>query len=93
LGAQQAADWGLIWRCVEDAELTAAVEEVAQRLAAAAPLGVARTKEAIYGSGTRTLAQQLDVERDTQRELGRTGDFAEGVAAFLQKRPPRFTGQ
>ena len=92
LGAQQAADWGLIWRCVEDAELTAAVEEVAERLAAAAPLGVARTKEAIYGSGTRTLEQQLDVERDMQRELGRTADFGEGVTAFLQKRPPRFTG-
>ena len=93
LGAQQAAEWGLIWRCVEDAELSTAIDELAQRLVEAAPQALARTKEAISESGVRTLEQQLDVERDMQRELGRTADFAEGVAAFLQKRPPRFTGR
>jgi 2-(1,2-epoxy-1,2-dihydrophenyl)acetyl-CoA isomerase len=92
LSAEQAAEWGLIWRCVEDTDLAAAVEDLARRLAEAAPAAVARTKQAIYGSIARTLEQQLDVERDMQRELGRTADFAEGVAAFMQKRAPRFTG-
>jgi 2-(1,2-epoxy-1,2-dihydrophenyl)acetyl-CoA isomerase len=92
LGAQQAAEWGLIWRCVEDSELSAVIEDLAQRLVEAAPAAVARTKQAIHGAGSRTLEQQLEVERDMQRELGGTADFAEGVAAFLQKRPPRFTG-
>jgi 2-(1,2-epoxy-1,2-dihydrophenyl)acetyl-CoA isomerase len=93
LSAEQAAAWGLIWRCVEDGELTGAVEQLAQHLAAAPTRGLARTKEAIYGSFGRDLAAQLDVERDFQGELGRSADYAEGVAAFAEKRAPRFTGR
>jgi 2-(1,2-epoxy-1,2-dihydrophenyl)acetyl-CoA isomerase len=92
LSAEQAESWGLIWRCVEDAQLKGAVDGVIEQLLAAAPLGLARTKEAIHASSLRTLEQQLDVERDLQRELGRTADFAEGVAAFTEKRAPRFRG-
>ncbi len=47
----------------------------------------------MYDGWARTLEQQLDVERDYQRELGRTADYAEGVAAFTQKRAPRFLGR
>ena len=93
LPAQQAADWGLIWRCVEDQELGATVDALAAQLASAPTLGLARTKQAIYGAWDRTLAEQLAVERDLQRELGWSQDYAEGVAAFIEKRTPRFLGR
>ncbi|HVY81482.1 MAG TPA: 2-(1,2-epoxy-1,2-dihydrophenyl)acetyl-CoA isomerase PaaG [Steroidobacteraceae bacterium] len=93
LSAEQAAEWGLIWRCVDDAELPTVVDQLARQLAAAPTLGLARTKEAIYTSGSRTLEQQLDLERDFQRELGYSADYAEGVAAFMEKRSPKFTGR
>lgn len=93
LSAEQAASWGLIWRCVEDAELAEVVEALARQFAVAPTRGFARTKQAIYESWGRTLEQQLDVERDYQGELGRTADYAEGVAAFGAKRTPNFTGR
>jgi 2-(1,2-epoxy-1,2-dihydrophenyl)acetyl-CoA isomerase len=92
LSAEQAASWGLIWRCVEDGELAGVVEGLARQFAAAPTRGLARTKQAIYGSWGRTLEEQLDIERDYQGELGRTADYAEGVAAFAAKRAPNFTG-
>jgi 2-(1,2-epoxy-1,2-dihydrophenyl)acetyl-CoA isomerase len=93
LPAEQAAAWGLIWRCVEDAELGAVVETLAQGFAGAPTRGLARTKQAIYESWGRSLTEQLDVERDYQAELGRTADYTEGVAAFAAKRTPRFLGR
>jgi 2-(1,2-epoxy-1,2-dihydrophenyl)acetyl-CoA isomerase len=93
LPAEQAAAWGLIWQCVDDAELAATVDRMASGLAAAPTLGLARTKQAIYGSWSRSFAGQLDVERDLQRELGWSADYAEGVAAFAAKRAPTFTGR
>jgi 2-(1,2-epoxy-1,2-dihydrophenyl)acetyl-CoA isomerase len=92
LSAEQAVQWGLIWRCVDDAELSTVVDGLATQLAAAPTRGLARTKQALYEGWGRTLEEQLDIERDYQRELGRTDDYSEGVAAFTQKRPPRFQG-
>jgi 2-(1,2-epoxy-1,2-dihydrophenyl)acetyl-CoA isomerase len=93
LSAEQAAAWGLIWRCVEDAELAPTVDTLAQQLAVAPTLGLAQTKRAIYAGWQQTLETQLDIERDAQRLLGESADYAEGVASFTQKRAPRFSGR
>lgn len=93
LQAEQAAQWGLIWRCIDDAEFKSAVDQLATQLAAAPTRGLARTKQAIYESWGHTLEEQLNQERDFQRELGRSPDYAEGVAAFTEKRTPKFTGR
>lgn len=62
LGAQEAAQWGLIWRCVEDAAFPQAIEELATQLAAAPTRGLARTKQALYESWGRPLVAQIDIE-------------------------------
>lgn len=92
LGAEQAEAWGLIWKCVDDDRLATEVDALARHLAQAPTLGLARTKQALQASGLNTLDAQLDLERDFMRELGRSADYREGVAAFLGKRAPRFTG-
>lgn len=93
LSADQAVQWGLIWRSVDDPELSTVVGALAAQLAAAPTRGLARTKQALYEGWDRTLEDQLNIERDYQRELGYTADYAEGVAAFTQKRPPQFKGR
>jgi 2-(1,2-epoxy-1,2-dihydrophenyl)acetyl-CoA isomerase len=92
LGAEQAAQWGLIWKCVAAADFENEVNAVARTLAAGPTLGYVRTREAIDQAATSTLDSQLDLERDMQRELGNSEDYAEGVKAFIAKRPPVFVG-
>jgi 2-(1,2-epoxy-1,2-dihydrophenyl)acetyl-CoA isomerase len=93
LPAEQAAAWGLIWKCVDDDALDAEVDGLAAKLAAMPPLGLAAIKRMIRSSWSRGLDEELDLQRDEMRRLGFTDDYREGVAAFLEKRPPTFTGR
>ena len=91
--AELAAAWGLIWRSVDDGDLTKTVDAIATQLASGPMLGLAKIKQAIYMSATHSFDEQLDYERDLMRELGRSHDYREGVAAFLEKRPAKFEGR
>jgi 2-(1,2-epoxy-1,2-dihydrophenyl)acetyl-CoA isomerase len=93
ISAQQAREWGLIWDVVEDAELMKTATDLARKLADGPTMALARIKAALNQASDNDLSAQLDVERDFQRELGRSEDFKEGVAAFLAKRKAEFKGK
>ena len=93
LSAEQAAAWGLIWQCVDDDAFDATVDKLLAHLATAPTRGLAATRRAMDASAHNTLEQQLALERDLQRELGYSDDYREGVAAFIGKRPARFSGR
>ena len=93
LSAEKAEAWGLIWKAVPDEELAAETMAMARHFATAPTKGLAFTKQALYASPHNTLQQQLALECGMMSELGRTEDYREGVAAFMEKRAPQFQGK
>jgi 2-(1,2-epoxy-1,2-dihydrophenyl)acetyl-CoA isomerase len=93
LSAEKAEQWGLIWRCVPDADLMQETMAMATHFATAPTKGLAFTKKALQASYANTLPQQLQLEGAMMRELGNSHDYREGVAAFIGKRPANFTGE
>ncbi|MCS4502702.1 2-(1,2-epoxy-1,2-dihydrophenyl)acetyl-CoA isomerase PaaG [Arhodomonas aquaeolei] len=93
LSADQAEAWGMIWRVVDDEQLAAEADALARHLAGQPTKGLSLIKRAINASWHNDLDQQLDLERDLQRAAGRTDDYREGVAAFMDKRDPQFQGK
>jgi 2-(1,2-epoxy-1,2-dihydrophenyl)acetyl-CoA isomerase len=92
LPAEKAAEWGLIWQAVDDADLASTVDKLAAQLATMPSKALVRTRQAMHAAPNHTLEQQLSMEGGFMRELGWSPDFAEGVAAFMEKRAPKFTG-
>lgn len=93
LTAEQAEQWGMIWRCVDDDQLMQEASAVAENLASQPTLALANIKRLLNGSFANTLDYQLELEKETMRHLGYSQDYAEGVAAFLEKRAPEFKGE
>ena len=93
LPAEKAAEWGMIWKAVDDDALDAEVDAVATKLASLPPLGLAAIKDMIRSSWQYSLDEELERQAGAMRRLGFTADYREGVAAFLEKRPAKFTGK
>ena len=93
ISAEQAEQWGMIWKSVENESLKDEAMAMAQHFASQPTKGLALIKRAIQASATNTFDEQLDLERDLQTLAGRTDDYREGVSAFIAKRKPAFKGQ
>src|SRR4029453_19040068 len=93
LSAEKGEAWGLIWRMVEDLELMAEARKLCVHFSEAPTVALALIKRVLDESWSNDLDAQLDLERETQHEASLTPDYAEGVRAFLAKRPPVFPGR
>lgn len=93
IDAEEAERIGLIWKVVDDAALMQTAQAQARQFAAGPTLGLGHIKQLLAASQNNELDAQLDLERDTQRELGRSHDYAEGTRAFLEKRKPVYRGE
>lgn len=93
LDASTAADWGLIWKAVPDEALHEEARALMEQFAQGPTVGFGLTKQAIHASTSNSLDAQLDLEAKLQKTAGQSPDYQEGVTAFLEKRPARFSGK
>lgn len=91
--AEQALEWGMIWQVAEDESLMEDAMVIAAKLAAQPPLAMQKTKELMNSAFEHTLDSQVERERLAMQYLGKTDDYKEGVAAFMEKRTPIYTGK
>jgi 2-(1,2-epoxy-1,2-dihydrophenyl)acetyl-CoA isomerase len=91
--APQALEWGLVNRVVPDGELLTEARALLERLASGPTVAYANAKRLLNRRLYADLEGQLEAEAQAQREQGATADFLEGVVAFAEKRPPRFSGR
>ena len=93
LPAEKAEMWGLIWKAIDDLELMAQAHRLCVHFTEVPTVALALIKRILDEAWSNDLDTQLELERASQREASLSPDYAEGVRAFLQKRPPTFTGR
>lgn len=93
LSAQEALEWGLITQVVPDIELMEQAEALARKLASGPTIALKAAKRLLLSGWTESLETQMELECRSISDMGRTADTREGIAAFLEKRPPKYTGQ